>query len=121
VKGGEHIGVTMVKDLIATCARQKAEIGLFVTLNPPTKPMLVEATAAGFYTSPATGAQFPRIQVLTVEDLLAQKETPRYPRLDAGGLTFKKAAVEHGADKQHDMFAAPPKPKRTSKKLKHGN
>jgi hypothetical protein len=37
---GENVGVTMVKDLHATIIRQKAEIGLFVTLNPPTKPMI---------------------------------------------------------------------------------
>lgn len=63
VKGGEHVGVTMVKDLIATCARQKAEIGLFVTLNAPTKPMQTEAASAGFYTSPVTGTKFPKIQI----------------------------------------------------------
>jgi DNA modification methylase len=120
VKGGEHIGVTMVKDLIATCARQKADIGLFVTLNPPTKPMTVEAAATGFYTSPATGAQFPRIQILTVEDLLAHKEAPRYPRLDAGGLTFKKAEIEQGEDKQHDLFASAPKGKRTPRRAAKG-
>jgi DNA modification methylase len=103
VKGGENVGVTMVKDLIATCQRQKAEIGLFVTLNPPTKPMVSEATAAGFYSSP-TGKKFPRIQILTIEDLLEGKDAARYPSLDAGGLTFKKAQVEHGEDKQHSLF-----------------
>ncbi len=36
VKGGENVGVTMVKDLIATVEREKAEIGLFVTLAEPT-------------------------------------------------------------------------------------
>lgn len=102
VKGGENVGVTMVKDLIATCARQKAEIGLFVTLNEPTKPMVAEAAAAGFYESP-TGKQFPRIQILKIEDLLEGKDAARYPSLDAGGLTFKKAQLEHGQDKQIDL------------------
>ena len=106
VKGGENVGVTMVKDLIATCARQKAEIGLFVTLNEPTKPMVTEAAAAGFYTSP-TGKKFPRIQILTIEELLEGNDTARYPSLDAGGLTFKKAQVELGEDKQHSLFDQP--------------
>jgi len=118
VKGGENVGVTMVKDLIATCARQKAEIGLFVTLNLPTKPMLAEASAAGFYTSPVTGTKFPKIQLLTIEDLIAGKQTARYPSLDAGGLTFKKAQVEQGEDKQHDLFAAPAKSPRKRKPAK---
>jgi hypothetical protein len=105
VKGGENVGVTMVKDLIATCARQKAEIGLFVTLNEPTKPMVTEAAAAGFYISAFNKeAKFPRIQILTVADLLEKKAVARYPSLDAGALTFKKAQIEHGEDKQHPLF-----------------
>lgn len=107
VKGGENVGVTMVKDLIATIARQKAEIGLFVTLNPPTKPMIAEAAAAGFYIGP-TG-QFPKIQIIEIEGLILRTATARYPHLDAGSLTFKKAAIEHGEDKQTDLFAAPVK------------
>ena len=59
VKGGEHVGVTMVKDLIATVEREKAEIGLFVTLAEPTKPMVTEAVSAGFYESPK--GQVPKI------------------------------------------------------------
>jgi hypothetical protein len=40
----------------------------------------------------------------------------RYPRLDAGSLTFKKAQVEQGEDKQHDWLNAPPPPKKEKKK-----
>jgi site-specific DNA-methyltransferase (adenine-specific) len=114
VKGGENIGVTMVKDLIATIIRQKAEIGLFVTLNAPTKPMIAEAAAAGFYKSP-TGATFPKIQVLQIEDLIDRSQSARYPNLDAGALTFKKAEVEHGEDKQTDLFAEPARPRKKRK------
>lgn len=109
VKGGENVGITMVKDLIATCARQKAEIGLFLSLNEPTKPMVTEAAAAGFYISPASGTAFPRIQILTLEALLSGQAAARYPSLDAGGLTFKKAQIEHGDDKQHALFTEPVK------------
>ena len=48
VKGGENVGVTMVKDLIATVEREKAAIGLFVTLAEPTKPMMTEAVSWDF-------------------------------------------------------------------------
>ncbi|EQD49187.1 DNA methyltransferase, partial [mine drainage metagenome] len=43
VKGGDHVNVAMVRDLAHVVAREKAEIGLFVTLADPSKPMLIEA------------------------------------------------------------------------------
>lgn len=49
--------------------REKAEIGVFLCFEKPTKPMLKEAAEAGFYRSP-DGSEYPRIQILTVEQLL---------------------------------------------------
>ena len=92
VKGGENVGVTQVRDLIATVEKEKAEIGLFVTLAEPTKPMITESVSAGYYES-QMGA-FPKIQVLTIDDLLSGKTKPNYPDLSRGGLNFKKAKVE---------------------------
>lgn len=97
VKGGEHVGVTMIKDLIATVEREKAAIGLFITLTKPTNPMTVEAVSAGFYQSPF--GQFPKIQILTIEDLLSGKEKPRYPDISSGSFNFKKAKTETVKDK----------------------
>lgn len=103
VKGGENVGAPMVRDLTAVVAREKAEIGLFVTLTEPTKPMKTEATKAGFYDSPV-GASFPKIQILTIERLLERKEKPLYPDLAMGGHTFKKAKVEQGDQKQGKLL-----------------
>jgi len=103
VKGGESVTRTMIADLKNTVEREKAEIGLFVTLTPPTKPMIVEATSAGFYESPSHGA-FPKIQILSIEGLLSGKETPLYPDLSRGGLTFKKAKAETENTKQSDLL-----------------
>ena len=73
------------RDMIATLkgdmAREKAEIGLFITLNPPTRPMIQEATSAGIYTPEHyPNHHYPRVQILTVEALLsgAQAEYPRF-------------------------------------------
>lgn len=93
VKGGEHVTRTMIADLKNTVEREKAQIGFFVTLAPPTQPMITEATSAGYYESPWYGA-FPKIQILTVEGLLDGSEKPRYPDASLGGLSFKKAKVE---------------------------
>lgn len=103
VKGGEHVTRTMIADLKNTVEREKAEIGLFVTLVPPTRPMIVEATSAGFYESPAHGA-FQKIQILSIEGLLSGKERPSYPDLSRGGLTFKKAKTETENRKQSNLL-----------------
>lgn len=104
VKGGEHVGVPMIRDLAHVVAREKAEIGLFVTLAEPSKPMEVEAVKEGFYTSPATGAEFPRIQILTIKGLLDGNERARYPDLAQGGHTFKKARREQGTKAEQDAL-----------------
>lgn len=93
VKGGENVNRAMIADLKNTVEREKAEIGLFVTLAEPTQPMTTEAVSAGFYTSPF--GEFPKIQILTIEDLLSGRAKPNTPPdLSRGGLTFKKAKTE---------------------------
>ena len=100
VKGGANVGVAMVKDLIATVDREKAKIGVFVTLTQPTKPMEKEAVTAGFYQTDY--GKFPKIQILTIEDLFAGKK-PQMPWLDPA--TFKKAAREDmNAGKQEKLI-----------------
>ena len=46
----------MIRELGHVVEREKAAIGLFVTLTPPTKPMQTEALSAGYYQSPHFGA-----------------------------------------------------------------
>ncbi len=100
VKGGANVGVAMVKDLIATVDREKAKIGVFVTLAEPTKPMEKEAVTAGFYQTDY--GKFPKIQILTIENLFAGKK-PQMPWLDP--TAFKKAAQEDmNAGKQEKLI-----------------
>lgn len=102
VKGGENVGVTMVKDLIATVEREKAAMGLFVTLAEPTKPMNTEAISAGFYKS--SKGDFPKIQILTIDDLLSGKAKPQYFDISSGVYNFKKAKVERRKSEQKTLF-----------------
>ncbi len=57
--------------------------------------MLREAAEAGFYTSPgssgAEGGKFPRIQLLTIKELLDGTKSVQRPRLHDRDVTFKKA------------------------------
>ena len=87
VKAG-HVQVAHVRDLRGTIEREKAEIGVLLCLEKPTKPMLHEAVEAAFYESQGWG-KFPRIQILTIEELLGGK-TIDYP-CGAADATFKRA------------------------------
>ena len=102
VKGGEHVSVTMVKDLIATVEREKATIGLFITLAEPTRPMITEAVSTGFYESPK--GNVPKIQILTIADLLSGKEKPQYFDMSSGVYNFKKAKIERRKAEQKTLF-----------------
>lgn len=103
VKGGEHVTRTMVADLKNTVEREKAQMGLFVTLTAPTKPMITEATSAGFYESLHYGA-FSKIQILTIEGLLSGVEAPKYPDLSRGAVSFKKAPKEQVQSEQPKLL-----------------
>ena len=60
-----------IRDLKGTIEREGAAIGVFITLEQPTQPMIKEALAAGVYESPRWGKSFRRVQILTIGDLFA--------------------------------------------------
>lgn len=81
-------GVKHVRDLRGVVDRESAEIGVLITLQEPTKPMSTEAASAGFYESP--WGKHPRIQILTVENLLGGADID-YPPITGSNVTYKKA------------------------------
>jgi DNA modification methylase len=89
VKSGK-VSSPLIRDLRGVVERDKAAIGLFITLQAPTKDMRTEAADAGFYESP--WGKHPRIQILTVEDLLEGKR-PDLPPFRQGGTTFALPSV----------------------------
>jgi hypothetical protein len=101
VKGG-HVTVTQIRDLRGVIERDKPAMGAFLCIEAPTKPMLAEAAEAGFYISPSK-TEHPRIQIVTVEELLAGKKIDMPPWREL--RTFKQApkAKEKKAE-QPGMF-----------------
>ena len=95
VKAGEHINVAHIRDLRGVLDREKAEIGVLISMEKPTRPMVKEAADAGSYKSPYVEQRFPRIQILTVEQLL-EGEQIAYPRLL--DVTYKKAPKARGKE-----------------------
>ena len=65
-------------------------IGVLITLEEPTKPMVQEAAAAGFYDSNTWQKKYPKLQLRTVAELLDGKAVERPPTV-AIDETFKRA------------------------------
>jgi hypothetical protein len=102
VKSGD-LKATDVRDLRGVIEREKAEIGVLLCLDEPTKPMRVEAASAGFYHSPWTMKDHPRLQLLTVEELLSGKGIDM-PPIRHTSQTFKKALkAKEGAGAQPSL------------------
>ena len=101
VKAG-HVMASHVRDLRGVIEREKAEIGALLSMEPATKPMQKEAAVAGFYQPPGLADKFPRIQLLSVEELLAGKRL-EYPRLL--DVTYKKAPKSRQAAEQQIPLA----------------
>ncbi|MBI4285927.1 MAG: restriction endonuclease [Chloroflexi bacterium] len=72
VKGGKNVNVGMIRDLGHVIEREKCDIGIFLSLEEPTQPMIEEAAKMGFYHSPV-GKDYPRIQILTIDQILKGK------------------------------------------------
>ncbi len=90
VKGGGSLTPAMVKDLIVTVEQEKAKMGVFLTLEPPTKGMIAQAAAAGFYKTEY--GEYPKVQIVTVEQLFQPGNPLSMPWQDTS--VFKKAKRE---------------------------
>ncbi len=97
VKSGK-VSSKDIRDLVGTVGREDAAIGVFITLEEPTSEMRKEAVSAGFYHSPVWNQDYPRIQILTIQELLHGADV-KMPRLAA--ITFKQA--EKADDPSHSQ------------------
>ncbi len=101
VKSG-HVKSGDIRDLVGTVQRENAVIGVFITLEPPSKDMITEAASAGFYDS-SYWRKCQRIQILTIADLLKSAKVDMPPQYG----TFKQAQRirQDGEEaEQHELF-----------------
>jgi DNA modification methylase len=87
VKGGK-LKADDVRALDAVVRREKADIGVLLSFDAPTKPMRADAASMGFYDSP--WGKHPRLQLLTVAELLAGASVD-YPKTAGVNQTYKQA------------------------------
>jgi site-specific DNA-methyltransferase (adenine-specific) len=92
--------VTLGKCAVQLIGRGAA-IGLSITLEEPTKDMTQEAITSDVYHSPGWNKDFPRIQILTIAQLLKGVEVKMPPAYG----TFKQAEkVQQRAAEQLDLL-----------------
>ncbi|MBI5711260.1 MAG: restriction endonuclease [Candidatus Eisenbacteria bacterium] len=113
VKGG-GTSSPHVRDLVGVLDREKAQIGVLISLQEPTRDMRKEAASAGFYRSPYTERNHPRLQLLTIKELFEGKGID-YPG-QASNVTLKRApAVQSRGAENLPLFDA--EPNQPSRKL----
>jgi site-specific DNA-methyltransferase (adenine-specific) len=90
-----------IRDLNGTVDREKnAVMGVFITLEPPSHNMELEVMEIGYYHSEGFNRDYPKIQLLTIEQLLAGEKV-KFPGTDT---TLKQAQREHAEIKQQDLL-----------------
>jgi site-specific DNA-methyltransferase (adenine-specific) len=97
VKAG-NTGPAHVRDLAGVLTRESAEIGVLITLHEPTPAMRKEAASGGFYTS--AWGKHPKVQLLTIADLLDGREIDFPGRVTGGNVTLKRAPKHRKKDSE---------------------
>ncbi len=100
VKSG-NVGRGDVSKLNNDRTREGAELAVFLTLQPPTQGMKGEASAAGIYEHSLMNRSYPRIQIITIAEIVEQ-----HKRLDIPMSleVLKKAQTVALKDLQPELF-----------------
>jgi site-specific DNA-methyltransferase (adenine-specific) len=102
VKGG-GVQRSDIATLKGDIEREKADGGLFVTLEKPTRPMMKEAVSVGNFSVGYSKAEFPKIQILTVEELLKGKRPILPPSSSVYYKEAKPVEIDNSKN-QHKLF-----------------
>jgi DNA modification methylase len=103
VKAGKT-GSSHIRDLKGVLEREKAAIGVLISMQEPTSAMKTEAVTAGFYESTSWNKKYPKVQLLTVEELLNGKKI-EMPPIKQVSVTFKTAPkAKNKKSEQHEFI-----------------
>ena len=108
VKGGDTVNPSMIRDLIGTVNSEKAELGLFVCIAEPTQGMTAAAAKAGMVKT--AHGMFPKVQIITIEELLSGKKANLPPYFQAEGerrISGKKRQAQSAQPQLSFKFPIP--------------
>ncbi|MDQ2729267.1 MAG: restriction endonuclease subunit M [Actinomycetota bacterium] len=94
VKGGRQLNPAMVRDLAGTVGQERAEMGLLITLDEPTRGMREVTGRSGTYVNEFNGNEYPKLQIVTVPQLLAGAK----PKMPEAILPYVQAKARSGGD-----------------------
>lgn len=100
VKGGANINPSMVRDLRGTVEAMHAAMGVLVLMKPPTRGMVSEAAKAGMWTDDFTDRSWPKLQIITVAELLDGKQLV----MPAAYPPYTKATHTHSDSRQGELL-----------------
>jgi hypothetical protein len=80
--------------------RTESALGILLTLEPPTKPMIQEAKAAGLYHHAEMGKTYDRITIVTAEEIVEGHKQLEIPM----SLEVLKAAERELRDEQMELL-----------------
>jgi len=83
-----------IRDLRGTMEREGAQLGVFITLKPPTKAMMQEAKEAGIYQNAYMSQPIDKITIVTIQEIIEDQK-----RLDVKLIT----EVLKSAEKQMEI------------------
>ena len=103
VKGG-NLSPVYVRELAGVMRREKAQIGVLVTLDEPTTAMRKEAASVDHYRA-HDDSLYPGLQLLTVADVLAGKrvEHPNIRTMTFPDPKMAKAGLTAAAEQQQSL------------------
>ena len=98
VKGG-RVSSPQIRDLKGVVEREKAAMGLFISLEEPTRDMRTEAASGGFYHSDLWQQDYAKIQIRTIANLLADQgfDLPPRPPMYQAAPRVRASEGEQGA------------------------
>ena len=99
VKSGK-VSTKDIRELLGTITREKAELGIFITLQPASKEMRKEAKAYGLYHYEFFSRDTDKIQIVTIQEMLEKGKRLDLP-LVAGVL---KSASRHHDGEQLNLL-----------------
>ncbi|EHI47756.1 DNA methylase [SAR116 cluster alpha proteobacterium HIMB100] len=99
-KGGANVNPAMVRDLRGTVEAMNAAMGVLVLMKSSTRGMVTEAAKAGLWTDDFTDRNWPKLQIITVAELLDGRQpdmpNPRNP--------YTKATHTHSDSRQEELL-----------------